>query len=141
QWLVLLALYFWGLNAPPRGFRVPPPSPGRIFLLCGLFAVPVNGLLFSLEDLLFLLFPTRVLVNNPADFQALGRNILFTLAKVTVLGGALLLAVLMGGLVAIFFPILGCVIAWLTIALFTAPLLPLIGWAFTIFDVGRDTPA
>jgi ABC-2 type transport system permease protein len=138
QWLVLLAVYVWGLGGPRRPGTL---QPGTVLLLCGLFAVPVNGLLFSLENLLFLLFPTRVLANNPADFQATGRNILLTLAKVTVLGGVFLLAVLMGGLVSLFFPILGCVVAWVTIALFTAPLLPLIGWAFTIYDVSRDTPA
>jgi hypothetical protein len=137
QWLVLLALYFLTAGAPPRRG----PQPGTVLLLIGLFAPPLNGLLFSLENLLFLLFPTRILANNPADFQAIGRNVLFALAKVAVLGGVLLIAALMGGLVGIFFPILGCVIAWLTIVLFTAPLLPLIGWAFTVFDVGRDTPA
>ena len=32
-------------------------------------------------------------------------------------------------------------LTWLTIAFFVAPLILLVGWAFTIFDVGRDTPA
>jgi hypothetical protein len=138
QWLVLLTLYCWGVGGPPHP-RLP--RPATVFVACGLFAAPVNALLFALENLLFLLFPTRVLVNNPADFQATGRTVLFALAKFAVLGGVIVIAALMGGLVGIFFPVLGCVIAWLTIVLFTAPLLPLIGWAFTAFDVGRDTPA
>ena len=137
QWLVLLALYFLTAGAPPRRG----PQPATVLLLIGLFAPPLNGLLFSLENLLFLLFPTRVLANNPADFQAIGRNVLFALAKLVVLGGVCLFAGMVGWMVGVFFPVLGLVMAWLTIALFTAPLFPLIGWAFTIFDVGRDTPA
>lgn len=141
QWLVLATYFAWimqeGTIRPGRW----PRHPGLILLLFGLFAPPLNALLFALENLLFLLFPTRIVATNPADFQAIGRNVLFLLAKLLVLGGVLTIAGLVGFLVGTFFPVLGFAIAWLTIMLFTAPLIPLIGWAFTLFDVGRDTPA
>jgi hypothetical protein len=114
---------------------------GPILVTCGLFALPINALLFALENLLFLLFPTRVLANNPADFQALGRNVLFMMAKVFVLGGVAVVAGMVGIVVGVFYPVLALVMVWLTLAFFVAPLIPLIGWAFTAFDVGRDTPA
>jgi Putative ABC exporter len=141
QWLVLAMYFVWimqeGLIRPGRW----PWHPGTILSLFGLFALPVNALLFALENLLFLLFPTRIVATNPADFQALGRNVLFLLAKSLVLGSVFSVAALVGFLVGMFYLRLGYALAWLTIALFTAPLIPLIGWAFTIFDVGRDTPA
>ena len=141
QWFVLAVLYLSGGLADdrPRGSSLA--QPGLILLICGLFALPINGILFALENLLFLLFPTRVLANNPADFQALGRNVLFMLAKLVVLGGVFLIACMVGIDVGAFFPILGLVMVWLTLAYFVSPLIPLIGWAFTVFDVGRDTPA
>jgi hypothetical protein len=140
QWLVLLALYVWGgMTGGPRqswtGWSA------TTYLLYGLFAPPLNALLFGLENLMFLLFPTRIVANNPADFQAMGRTVLFMLAKLFVLGVVFGIVVLVGIDVGMFFPILGVVMAWLTLAFFASPLLPLIGWAFSIFDVGRDTPA
>ncbi len=141
QWLVLAVLYLSSVVHADRDRGSWLWEPGMILVICGLFTLPVNGLLFALENLLFLLFPTRVLANNPADFQALGRNVLFMLAKLAVLGGVFLMALLVGTVVGVFFPVLGLVMAWLTLAFFVAPLIPLIGWAFTVFDVGRDTPA
>jgi hypothetical protein len=141
QWFVLTLLYFSGLVNDERVHGSWLWQPGLILLACGLFALPVNGLLFALENLLFLLFPTRLTANNPADFQALGRNVLFMLAKLTVLGVVFVIASMVGIDVGAFFPILGLVMVWLTLAYFVAPLIPLIGWAFTVFDVSRDTPA
>lgn len=141
QWFVLLILYYSSLRpgGPARAGSVG--EAGTTLAICGLFALPVNGLLFALENLLFLLFPTRVLANNPADFQALGRNALFMLTKLFVLGGVFMLTSMVGIMIGVFFPMLGLVMAWLTLAFFVAPLIPLIGWAFIVFDVGRDTPA
>jgi hypothetical protein len=141
QWLVLGVLYLSPSVHTERARGSWLVQPGMILLICGLLALPLNGLLFALENLLFLLFPTRVLANNPADFQALGRNVLFMLAKLVVLGAVFLIAAIVCIDVGVFFPILGLVMAWVTLAFFVSPLIPLIGWAFTVFDVGRDTPA
>src|SRR5262249_30260159 len=43
-----------------------------ILLACFAFAFPFNFLLFGVENLLFLLFPTRVMATAPGDFQAMG---------------------------------------------------------------------
>ena len=51
------------------------------------FALPLNFLLFSLDNLLFLWFPSRIWATNPGDFQALGRNVLIILTK-AIVGGA-----------------------------------------------------
>ena len=63
------------------------------------------------------------------------------MAKLFVLGGVVVIAGMVGIVVGVFYPILGIAMAWLTLAFFVTPLIPLIGWAFTVFDVGRDTPA
>jgi hypothetical protein len=139
QWFVLLVLYYSSLR--PGGPVRAGGEMGTTLVICGLFALPVNGLLFALENLLFLLFPTRVLANNPADFQALGRNALIMLTKLFVLVGVFALAGMVGIMIGVFYPALGLLMAWLTLAFFVAPLIPLIGWAFTVFDVRRDTPA
>src|SRR5262249_56201150 len=65
-----------------------------LLVLFLVFAPPANLLVFGLDNLLFLWFPSRVVAANPGDFQALGRNVLILLAKL----GVLLLA---GGLSAL----------------------------------------
>ena len=60
QWVVLAAV-FW---VSGRG--------GRFLLICAAYAVPFDFLLFAMENLFFLLFPTRLAAATPGDFQALG---------------------------------------------------------------------
>ncbi len=52
------------------------------------FAPLYNFVLFGIENLLFLLFPTRVMVTTPGDFQAMGRNVLAQFGKMLGVGGA-----------------------------------------------------
>ena len=52
------------------------------------FAPVYNFVLFGTDNLLFLLFPTRVMVTTPGDFQAMGRNVLAQFAKALGVGGA-----------------------------------------------------
>ena len=49
--------------------------------------------------MLFLLFPTRVMVTTPGDFQAMGRNMLAQFAKALGVGGAAVAAAVAGVLV------------------------------------------
>ena len=58
-------------------------SPGKLWwLLVGCaFFVPLNFLIFAIENLLFLWFPSRLVANTPGDFQVLGRQVLLWLAK------------------------------------------------------------
>jgi ABC-type transport system involved in multi-copper enzyme maturation permease subunit len=111
--------------------------------LVAVYVVPLNFFLFALENLLFLLYPTRVAANTPADFQGTGRNVLFVFAKGICLGLVLLVASVPG------------VLVWATtqnrvaafaagvpvVVLCGALLVPLVVFAFRAFDVSRDTPA
>jgi hypothetical protein len=129
-----------------------------LLLLFGVFAVPFNFLLFALENLLFLLFPTRLTATTPGDFQALGRNVVLLLAKLLLLlvilavaGLAIVAVYLALGVVANFSARLGrplevslapaLYVGWFVLAAAGAALVPLVAWAFDRFDVGRDTPA
>jgi hypothetical protein len=135
QWIGL-AVVVW--VAPPRDWLL------AGCLTSAAFVVPINLLLFALDNLLFLLFPTRLMAASPGDFQALGRNVLLMVAKgiaVIVVSTAaavagLLAYALTGGNAAMV-----VLAAWLVVLVFAAALVPLVAWAFTMFDVGRDTPA
>lgn len=136
------------------------PEDSNVLLALAAFAPPFNFLLFGLENALFLRFPVRVAATTPGDFQAVGRNLLFMLAKLAVLmlvGGTALVAALLTGLVtqlllntsgrfeaadiATFAYLAGGFAGWLVVAGCGMALLPLIALAFRAFDVGRDTPA
>ncbi len=131
QGLVLLA----GFAATGR------PDP---LLIVGMAFTPAfNFLLFGLDNVLFLCFPSRVVASNPGDFQAMGRNVLFLLAKVLLIVVALALAWLSGWLAYLAGGGLGVAFAaaWLAVALLAASLVPLLAFAFDRFDVARDMPA
>jgi hypothetical protein len=142
NWLGLLALLAgvaWralGGEALERG--------SAALLVAGLaFAPAFNFLLMAVENLLFLLFPVR-LTASPGDFQALGRNVLFMLAKMlllVVVGGGAALAGFVVFLVTGRNVPLGVAAAWLVVACAGAALLWPIALAFNAFDVGRETPA
>ncbi len=111
---------------------------------CAGFALPINFLLFALDNLLFLLFPTRLMAATPGDFQALGRNVLFMVAKATALIVVALAAALTGAVawyVAGESVLIGVIAAWPVVGICAATLVPFVAWAFLLFDVGRDTPA
>jgi hypothetical protein len=113
-----------------------------VVLACAAFTLPFNFLLFALENLLFLLFPTRLAAATPGDFQTMGRNVLFLLGKVLALGVVLLAAGVVGGLAWFLTgsPWAGAAAAWPVVAASGAALVPFIALAFQAFDVGRDTP-
>jgi hypothetical protein len=132
QWLLLAA-------AVP----IAPESAPWLAVLAA-FVFPFNFLLFALENLLFLLFPTRLVAATPGDFQALGRNVLFLLAKMVALGVVMLAAAAVGGLTWFLTGrsvAAGIAAAWPVVAVSGAALVPLVALAFNAFDVGRDTPA
>jgi hypothetical protein len=118
------------------------PATRKWLPVCLAYTLPFNFLLFALENLLFLLFPFRLMQSSPGDFQALGRNVLFLFAKgmVLVMVGMLagivgLIAYLISGSV-----IVGVLVPWPAVALIAAALIPLVALAFKRFDVSRDTP-
>ncbi|HEY7423183.1 MAG TPA: putative ABC exporter domain-containing protein [Gemmataceae bacterium] len=141
--LLMTALQWTGLavvlaTSPPNAWLLPG------CLTCAVYVLPINFLLFTLDNLLFLLFPTRLMAATPGDFQALGRNVLFMVAKMTALA-FVTLAAGVTGLIVYYVTggswLLGVLAAWPVVVLSAAALVPFVAWAFTIFDVGRDTPA
>jgi hypothetical protein len=116
-------------------------------LMLAIFAPALNFMQFALDNLLFLLFPSRLMASSPGDFQAVGRNVLFMLAKVLVLVLVMMPAFLVALLTmvlthneqkatALAGPVLG-----LSILLSGPALVPLVVLAFRAFDISRDTPA
>jgi hypothetical protein len=131
EWLLLVAAAFvW-------------PEQPLALLACAAFVPAVNFLLVAMDNLLFLLFPVRLMAATPGDFQALGRNVLLSLGKVIGLSVVAVVAVIVGGvgygLTGNLW--LGLAAAWPVVLLSGATLVPLVALAFQHFDVGRDVPA
>jgi hypothetical protein len=155
--VVLVTAVQWATLAVAAVLR---PEDGELLWILVAFAPPFNFLLFALENFLFLRFPTRVMASTPGDFQAVGRNLLFMLAKMAALAGValgavtvgvvawlgtrLLLGVLGGGYedeeVQLIAGRVAALAGWFVVSLSGLALLPLVAWAFKAFDVGRDTP-
>ena len=117
--------------------------PAPLLLAAAAFAPLYNFLLFSVENLLFLVFPTRIAATTPADLQAMGRNVLAQCAKLFGMGGAGVIAAVAG--VVVYFLTgsnlwAAAAAAWLAAAVFAAALVPLMGLAFRVYDVSRDAP-
>jgi hypothetical protein len=147
----------WATLAAAHALR---PELGDILLALAAFAPPFNFLLFALENVLFLRFPVRVMASAPGDFQAVGRNLLFMLAKLAILAAVGMAAAVVGVATGLFVRFLldagagfdpeeaervaflaGGSAAWLVVSVSALCLLPVVAWAFKAFDVGRDTPA
>ncbi len=114
-----------------------------LVLAVAAFAPPFAFLIIAIENLLFLFFPVRLMAATPGDFQALGRNVLLGMGKLVGLGLTGTVAALIGVVVYLLTQQVGLALAaaWAVVALAGLALVPLIGLAFTWFDVGRDVPA
>lgn len=109
-----------------------------------LFALTVNVAVFSIENLLFLVYPTRLFQAHPGDFQALARMYLTFLVRFAVLGTAFGLGAGMGAIT--YWLTGGSWLAagftmWLVTALEATALVPCVAWAFRRFDPSTDVPA
>ena len=56
-----------------------------------MLSLPLNFLLFGIDKLVFYWYPTRMVKGAPDDFQNAGRQMLFVLLKMLLLGGGLTL--------------------------------------------------
>ena len=71
-------------------------------LLVVAFHVPAYCfLVVALENLLFLLFPVRIMAATPGDFQAVGRNVLLFVGKIVGLGVTLMATAVVAVVVAL----------------------------------------
>jgi hypothetical protein len=112
-------------------------------LLAGVMLVlPLNALMFAVENLIFLLFPGRYAA-GPGDLQGFGRQMVVFLLKLIVL---MLGAGLALGAAAVAYRLsdsppaaiaTAVVVLWLEVV----ALLPLLRLAYLKYDVSADTPA
>jgi hypothetical protein len=115
----------------------------EIVVLTVAVALPVNMLLFGLENLTFLLFPVRLMQVNPGDFQFFGRQLALFLLKGTVL---LICGALAAGFGALVYWISGGnkaaagVAGWVVLSAQALALLPAIAWVYGRFDVSLHMP-
>ena len=108
-----------------------------------LIALPVNALLFAVENLLFLLFPAQLKGLTPGDLQGAGRRMIILFAKTMTLLIGCSIAAVAGGTAWVVTGQSQAVFAVTTAAMLTlqtAALLPLIAVAFRRFDPSSDTP-
>lgn len=107
------------------------------------FTPPLNLLLFAVDNLVFLLFPVRLVASTPGDFQHMGRSMVEMLLKTIALGLCLGVAAALGALAYYFINeswTAALVVAWLGLTAEAILLIPCIAWAYQRFDVSVDTP-
>jgi hypothetical protein len=105
------------------------------------FIVPFNLLLYSLENLIFLFFPTPLVPVGRVDFDFLGRTIVDFAVKTSLLVACCSLAAGAGMLVldvtnrswTAF-----AIVAWCSLVLIVLALLPVLSWAYDRFDVSHQ---
>ncbi len=108
------------------------------------FIAPMATLMIGIDNLLFLVFPTRSIQATAADFASMGRQVLLILAKVLIGGATALLAFLLGWL-GFFLSGGSLLVAYLSAlgvaTLAAGSLVPLLALAFRRYDVAGDSPA
>lgn len=119
-----------------------PPGSGPVLGAVLAFLLPANLYYFEVENLLFLWYPTRLVVGQFNGMVAV-RQMLLMLAKMLAVGLAVaVVGGIGGGAYALTGrPVPALVAAWAALAGLTAAVLPLLGRAFDRFDVNLDVPA
>jgi len=104
------------------------------------FALPFNLLLYGVENLVFLLFPAKLVPVGRVDFEFLGRTMVEFVAKTIIIFAVLAMAVGVGLIVLhasgkswISFGLA----SWLSLAIIASLTVPMLGYAFRRFTVGE----
>jgi Putative ABC exporter len=120
------------------------PSGWPIMLAGAAFCVPINVLLMSLNNGLFLMYPVRMPVGTTFDFQMMGKTMLFMFLQLLLLIPLLGIPAALGALAYVLsgfsWPAFA-VAAWLVLLVELLPLLFGVAWAFQRFDISTETPA
>jgi hypothetical protein len=115
-----------------------------LLLLVVAFAIPLDALLLALNNLFFLIYPVRFVPSGTADFQFMGRAMLFMLLEMLALFPCVGLAAGVGG-IAYFVSGLSWIIfgvaAWIVLVLELPLFFWALAWAFERFDPATHTPA
>ncbi len=106
------------------------------------FTLPLNFLLFGLENFLFLMFPSRSMAFNPGDLQGFGRQTVLFLVKMLLMVAAAVSATILGALILTFTGSLMAAMtaAWLWLAGLAVGTVPLVAWAFQEYDPSTNQP-
>jgi hypothetical protein len=115
-----------------------------LIALIVIFALPINTMLIEVENLIFLIFPSRVVNVSPGDLQGFGRQMMVFAFKGLVLLGSLAIAGGIGALVWLLTGramLLSMIVAWIVLAIECFAMIPTLVIAFGKFDPSVDTPA
>ena len=115
-----------------------------MLVLAILFAPPLNLLLIGVDNILFLLYPTRLAAFSPGDIQLFGRQLLFMLLKVLLVAVACAVAAVLGGAAYLAFGASAAAfvaVTWVVLLALGAATIPLVARLFRRFDVSLDMPA
>jgi hypothetical protein len=107
------------------------------------FLLPFNLLMLSVENLLFLLFPSRPAGAAPGDIGLLGRQIVFFLFKTIIVAAGCAVAVALGtiaGLVSDESLVVGGIVTLVVLLVIALVMVPCVGLAYRRFDPSADTP-
>jgi hypothetical protein len=117
--------------------------PQQVLVLGAAYALPLDAMLMALENLLFLLFPTRTQVSGVGDMQGYGRQIVVLFAKMITMLIAAGIAAGAGGIAYLASgrsPTAFTVTTAFALCAEVVALMPLLAWAYERFDVSVDTP-
>jgi ABC-2 type transport system permease protein len=113
----------------------------EVFAAGVVFLLPINLLVFGIENLIFLIFPMRMTPTTAGDFQFLGKYLLLTMLKMGTVCVCLAI-VAAGAVLYVLIPNLSIALSFSMLLLVTIDIvvLYLATVAFLRFDVSRDTP-
>jgi hypothetical protein len=110
-----------------------------LWLLCAIvLTFPLNFLLFSVDKLVFYIYPTRLAKGAPGDFQNSGKQMIFMVMKMCILGACTLvigLATLPAALL-LQSPLAAVASGTIVLLIECAVVVPLLSIAFDRFDPG-----
>ena len=114
-----------------------------LILVTAAYVVPFDVLMLAVSNLLFLIYPVRMVHTNSVDFQLMGRVMLFMLLQFLILIPSLGIPAAIGAvafwLSGYYWPAFAA-ISWLVLVAELPLLLILLAWVFQRFDPSIDTP-
>ncbi len=115
-----------------------------VVVVAAAFVLPLDVLLFAINNLLFLIYPVRMGQTGSVDFQQMGRAMLFMLLSFLILIPALGIPAAAGGIAffvsGLYWPAFA-VTSWFALVAELPLILILLAWTFERFDPSIDTPA
>lgn len=115
-----------------------------VWLWCAAsLTLPLNFLLFGIDKLVFYVYPTRMAKGAPGDFQAAGKQMVFIMMKMLMLGAATLIVGLasLPGALLFHSPVIATASAAIVLVIECVVLVPLLIAAYDRFDPGLAVTA